>query len=294
MTLINIFQRLWDEFDGTELDLLMWAPVTGLNEGLAVADGVATLTLAAAENSFTQLESALFHDIEYSQFFAEITPPSMSGNKYFSMRLYDDDDHYVEFLMFGSSNLTMRVRDEGVNSDVSIAYNGTDHKWWRIREADNVWFFDTSPDGLAWTNRRTVGHTMSGLTNLKATFLTGHTTGTITADTAVIDNVNIRPGTRIFRDDMQIAGDVTLGNMAFGTVNIVPTPNVPSSAIVSGLALQGSGTVVGQCTPFTAVPGTTVLGASISSVSSSGMTINLLRTNDTETTVYWMMWRNME
>jgi hypothetical protein len=135
---------------------------------------------------------------------------------------------------------------------------------------------------------------MAGLTNLKAIFVTGHGSGSITADTAVIDNVNVRPGTRIFRDDMQVAGDVTLGNMAFGTVTISPTPNTPTSAIVSGLSLQGAGTVVGQCTPFTAVVGSTLLNTSVSSVSETGMTVWVLRTNSTNTLVYWMMWRNLE
>jgi hypothetical protein len=295
MALVSIFQRLWDEFNGTELDLLMWAPVSGLNGSATVANGVATLSLAAPANSETLLESAIFHDIEYSRFFAEIvTAPSMSGNKFFRMQLYIDADHLIEFFMSGNTNLTMRVRDAGVNSDTSITYNASTHRWWRIRESDDNFFFDTSTNGISWTNRRTVAHNMSGLSNVKARFYTGHTTGTITADSAVIDNVNVRPATTIFRDDMQVAGDVTFGNWAWGSVDITPVANVPTSANVSGLSLQGNGTVVVQVTPYTAVPGTTVLGATANSISSSGMTVWLLRTNTTLTTVFWMMWRNLE
>lgn len=293
MTLINIFQRLWDEFNGTELGTLMWQPISGTNAGITVGGGVATLSLAASANSFTHLESALFHDAEYSQFFAQITPPTMSGTKYFRMQLVRDSNNLVEMFMSGTANLVMRVRNGGVNSDTSIAYNGTTHRWWRMREISNTWYFDTSPDGLTWTNRRTAAIAVPG-TNVKAIFETGHTTGTITADTAVIDNVNIRPGTRIFRDDMQIAGDVTLGNMQFGTVDITPTANTPTLGIVSGFSLQGTGTVIGIVTPFTAVPGTAVLGVTINSVSATGMNVWLLRNNTTLTTVYWMMWRNQD
>jgi hypothetical protein len=38
---------------------------------------------------------------------------------------------------------------------VDIAYSATDHKWLRLREDGTNLYWDTSPDGTTWTNRRT-------------------------------------------------------------------------------------------------------------------------------------------
>lgn len=294
MALINIFQRLWDEFDGTELDLLMWEPSQGVNHGITVANGVAQLSMAAAENSYTMLQSALFHDIEYSRFFAEVIPPTTSGTMYVIMELYIDTNNYIRMSLEGASTLRMRFRDEGVNSDTTLTYNSTTHRWWRIREADNILFFDTSSDGVAWTNRRTVAHEMSGLTNMKARFIAGHTTGTITGTSTIVDNVNIIPGVRIFRDDMQVAGNAEIGNMAFGTIDITPTPNANTSLAVNSYNLAGSGDVMAFTTAFSSVPGSFIWGTSANSVTATGMDVVIYRTNSTVTTVYWMVYRNRE
>lgn len=38
----------------------------------------------------------------------------------------------------------------------SLTYSGTDHKWLRLREDGTSVYWDTSPDGTTWTNRRTL------------------------------------------------------------------------------------------------------------------------------------------
>src|SRR3546814_20770439 len=51
--------------------------------------------------------------------------------------------------------LTMAVRVGFVDGGaVSIAYDSTNHAWLRIREDSGTLFWDTSADGLVWTNRR--------------------------------------------------------------------------------------------------------------------------------------------
>jgi hypothetical protein len=39
---------------------------------------------------------------------------------------------------------------------VDIPYSATDHKWLRMREDGTSLYWDTSPDGTTWTNRRTI------------------------------------------------------------------------------------------------------------------------------------------
>lgn len=92
--------------------------------------------------------------------------------------------------------------------------------------------------------------------------------------------------------DLRISGGLKAGNWRFGRVTITPVANTPTSTTVSGLSLQGAGDVLGFCTSVTSVPGTGVLETSVSSVSSTGMTVWIYRTNTTGTDVEWMMWRN--
>jgi len=81
-------------------------------------------------------------------------------------------------------------------------------------------------------------------------------------------------------------GKVTAGNMAAGHVTITPVANTPTSATVTGLNLTGTVRVV--ATASTSVPGTQVTGVGVNSVSTTGFTIWLTRTNTTSTGVDWI------
>jgi hypothetical protein len=89
--------------------------------------------------------------------------------------------------------------------------------------------------------------------------------------------------------DMDIAGVLTAGNMAWGQVSITPSAaNTPTSINVTGLSLQGT-TFLGYAVATTAAPGSQVTGASASSVTSSGLTVWVTRTNTSQTFVNWLV-----
>lgn len=88
---------------------------------------------------------------------------------------------------------------------------------------------------------------------------------------------------------MDVAGVLTAGNLAFGQVSITPSAaNTPTSTVVSGLTVQGS-TFLGYASAATTVPGTQVTGVGATSVTSSGLTVWVTRTNTTATLVNWMV-----
>lgn len=94
-------------------------------------------------------------------------------------------------------------------------------------------------------------------------------------------------GTNVCNFDVD--GRLTAGNLAWGTVSITPSAaNTPTSAAVTGLNVQGS-TFIAQVTANTSVPGTQVTGVGFSSLSSTGLTVWLTRTNTTATNVTWMV-----
>lgn len=86
-----------------------------------------------------------------------------------------------------------------------------------------------------------------------------------------------------------VDGRLTAGNFAWGTVSITPSAaNTPTSAAVTGLNVQG-GSFVAFVTANTSVPGSQVTGVGYSSLTSTGLTVWLTRTNTTATNVTWMV-----
>jgi hypothetical protein len=88
--------------------------------------------------------------------------------------------------------------------------------------------------------------------------------------------------------NMDVLGVFTSSNIAYGTINITPSPNVPTSFNVTGLNLMGT-TFTAFATAQTTVPGTQVTGVGVQNVSATGLTVWLTRTNNTSTGISWMV-----
>jgi hypothetical protein len=71
----------------------------------------------------------------------------------------------------------------------SVAYNATNHRWWRIRHAvaDDTIRLETSPDGLAWTQQSSNART-DAITQTRATIQAGTYSSAGSPGTAVFDN----------------------------------------------------------------------------------------------------------
>ncbi|GAX57342.1 hypothetical protein [Streptomyces olivochromogenes] len=88
--------------------------------------------------------------------------------------------------------------------------------------------------------------------------------------------------------NMDVLGVLTAANIAYGTINITPSPGVPTSFNVTGLNLMGS-TFTAFATAQTSLPGTQVTGVGVTNVSATGLTVWLTRTNNTSTGISWMV-----
>lgn len=88
---------------------------------------------------------------------------------------------------------------------------------------------------------------------------------------------------------MDVSGILTAANIAYGQITINPSAaNTPTSQAVTGLTVAGS-SFYGFATAQTTVPGSQVTGVGTTSVSSSGLTVWVTRTNTTATVVNWMV-----
>lgn len=77
---------------------------------------------------------------------------------------------------------------------VSLTYSNTTHRWMRLREVSGTVYWDTSTDGLSWTNRRTLATPawITSSVNTLALDLYANRTGGAT-DYIEFDNVNSAP-----------------------------------------------------------------------------------------------------
>jgi hypothetical protein len=104
--------------------------------------------------------------------------------------------NYVGFSL-NNGTLTFRRRVAGTNNDTSTTYNATTHRWLRLRESAGTVYWDTSTDGVTWTNRRS---NATGLTLTSVTlYLSGAVSNTSVANpgSAIFDNLNL-PSPRAF------------------------------------------------------------------------------------------------
>lgn len=119
-----------------------------------------------------------------------VTNPGTTGTREFTVSLDLDANNRV--LMFDSGGtFTARLRQAGVNTDISLGtYSPTTHAWWRIRESAGTIFWDTSVDGITWTNRASHTYTVA-ITALTLQISCGYFGAETSPPSAVIDNFNL-------------------------------------------------------------------------------------------------------
>lgn len=145
---------------------------------------------------WTALSTRRDFTLQNSQFSLEAGVPLNWGSRILAMRLVvPSNDNRVSLYNDGNQLVCRSVYNGGV-SDTSIARSATEHRWWRIREASGTMYWETSPDGLSWTVRRSLAHSFTA--GMLATAKPEISCGTVNAEpaaSAAIDNVNITPPT---------------------------------------------------------------------------------------------------
>lgn len=74
----------------------------------------------------------------------------------------------------------------------TVAYNSTNHQWLRIRENLGTTFWDTSTDGVTWSNFTSLANPIT-VTTLQAEISVGTFANELSATTVLFDNYNIVP-----------------------------------------------------------------------------------------------------
>lgn len=155
----NFMSALSDTFDGPSL-----APHWAYSNNASIVAG--QLKLHSPVSDFSDLgrvQTNYFYDLDWSSISVQVIPPNPLPEGYraymtmnskaqmdlgvapFEMGIEGVDSFGNKILRFGSEG--------GAPVPTSVTYDRVSMAYWRLRESGNVRYWDTSPDGVNWTNQ---------------------------------------------------------------------------------------------------------------------------------------------
>lgn len=159
-------------------DAAKWSYVTGadVNAGQARLQPTAGATWIRAQTNYTVVGASLIVELAQasSDTWVYFYTATAGGNSYSGFRRQ-------------STSLFMFEYISGVSDATGITYNSTSHRWLRFRESAGTILWDTSPDGLTWTNQR------SKSAGTSYTTITPELYAESGSGTALLDNFNLPP-----------------------------------------------------------------------------------------------------
>lgn len=196
-------ETLRDTFNDNVVDTTKWP--NNYNTAGAVPTEVGGRARVVCDTGFSAYASDTAYTLQDSHAWVRMFPPAAGGAA---------TEAWAQLLITSSTSgtdaifevnavtgmLTMAVRVGFVDAGaVSIAYDSTNHAWLRIREDTGTLFWDTSADGLAWTNRRsTASPAWVSDIDIEMQLIAHRDSGT--PDFAEFDSFNVIPSTAVFAD----------------------------------------------------------------------------------------------
>jgi hypothetical protein len=239
----------FQNFDGVNFSALWTVPV---GSTATIASLALQLTATASGNDHLDSVSAFDFTGKRAEIEAVTTPSAASATTL--MQLQVDANNSLAIGRAGT-NLLMRSRSGGTNSDTTLTFSGTTHKWWKIVFSSGVAKWYTSPDGIAWTVRRTVNSGLPTLTaakyvisavrtadsNQTATFNNALVVGA-TADVTTPTDPDLltHPEIAVVASMPRLRATAIPAAVVSGTLNLVAFGGAKGTPIGRAVALTGS------------------------------------------------------
>jgi hypothetical protein len=223
---VKRIERIRDIFGSSVTIGELW---TGSYGGYSITNGRARV---ACDTTYTALASAAEYTLDESYIFAQVFPNARggaTGQAYTEMMVISTtagtDLGFSYDTVTGDIGMINRVGYFD-GSATYIAYNSTTMRYLRIASTGGAVGWDTSPDGITWTNRRylPVGPSWIRDTTLAISFNSHRNDGV--NDYAEIDNVNVIP----------VSGMMTAGS---GVI----TPTLNGTRGRHGILTAGAGAI---------------------------------------------------
>jgi RHS repeat-associated protein len=157
-----------DDFNDNSLDATKWS-VVDPNSPVVVSEQSQQLCITLPPNTaaYNGVSSNSTYDLTGRSVQVEVAQPVSQGgwSENFIEVALDGNNYFL--ISVGSGSLVLRSMVGGVNNQSVLTFDGTAHHYWRIRheQSGNTINFETSPDGTAWTARKTaaVGFALTSL-----------------------------------------------------------------------------------------------------------------------------------
>lgn len=167
------------------------AAVTVLEQNQRVE--IAALASTAGLN-YNALRTVGTYNLTGGKVAVKVAQLAAGGNANTQLYCEIDANNYYGFVT-EAGTLYYKKRVAGVNSSTSVAYNASTHLYWRVRHdpSDDTVKWDTSTDGVTWTNRRSVSRDLT-ITAMKVELCAGTYESTATPGTAYFDDFSLQNG----------------------------------------------------------------------------------------------------
>lgn len=192
------FAQLTDNFNSPAVDTVKWPDNYNEDPGGPDPDQPDGRARVPCANTFAAYASAAVYTLSASQAAVQVFPPAVGGAT---------GSVFCQFLILSSISGTQIIFEVDVSANLllmtlhvdftdeggaSLPYDPAQHAWLRVREAGGSLFWETSPDGRAWTVQHTdTAPAWVSENNLQVQMLAYRDNGA--PDFAEFDNLNITP-----------------------------------------------------------------------------------------------------
>jgi hypothetical protein len=189
MALLHLIQ---DNFNDNTLDTTLWTASGG--DTTKVKEQNQRLEISHAANAeYNTLTTAALYDMTGSS--AQVQVISAGDMTIVSHQVIlgiAKDANNAIFMTALNGQLQAYKKVAGVTTQIgsNVPYSVVDHLYWRMREFAGTIFYDTSPDGLTWTNRWSVANPFA-ITSVTAYLQSGCFAVETVASFGYFDNFNV-------------------------------------------------------------------------------------------------------
>lgn len=199
------FGMLRDDFDDASRDVVLWSGSYG---DVVEEAGLARVPCSTA---FSAYQSASVYTLADSQVACRVVPPAAGGATVEALAELlvitstgGTDGGFSLNAVTGQLSLASRSGYFD-GAAVVLTYSPTDHAWLRLREAAGVLYWETSPDGTAWTVGRS-SESPAWVADMNLSVIMAGHRNNGTDDYAEFDSFNIARAGFVAPSDRQAAG----------------------------------------------------------------------------------------
>ncbi|MHB9861986.1 hypothetical protein [Streptomyces sp. YIM S03343] len=185
---------LVDAFTAPVVNTVLWNNVTAGAATLDAVNDEVLLAVPTASGGVNVFSTSTLYDATGSYAYAQIgVAANGAGTTKTIMRVRYDIDNAVSMRVeAGAFKMTMQIG--GVLTSTTLpSYDPHAHRWWRLREAGGVFYADTAPDGLTWTQQASMAYTWDA-SNITLRFEAQAGAAETAGNVSVIAHVNTRDG----------------------------------------------------------------------------------------------------